>query len=374
MIKKRVVVGMSGGVDSSVAAALLLEQGYEVIGITMRLSEESREQEEDDHSCCSLSSVEDARRVCRHIGIPHYVMDFTALFREKVIRYFLDDYAAGRTPNPCIACNRYVKFEGLLDRATEIGAEYVATGHYARIERGQDGRWLLKKGVDTRKDQAYVLYHLNQHTLAHFLMPLGTWTKDRTRAFAERLGLPVAHKPDSEEICFVPHDDYAAYLRRMEPECLKPGNIVDTSGRVRGHHEGVPLYTIGQRKGLGIAAEHPLYVVRLDQQRNEVVVGGAGEVFSGGLVARDLNWIAIDALEAPRTVYAKVRYGKNEQKAVIYPQADGSVLCRFAAPVRAVTPGQSVVFYAGEERDTVVGGGIIERALPLSEQEEGGEA
>ncbi|MDD6127154.1 MAG: tRNA 2-thiouridine(34) synthase MnmA [Veillonellaceae bacterium] len=357
--KKTVVVGMSGGVDSSLTAALLLEQGYDVIGVTMRLADESRDFAENDRGCCSLSAVDDARRVCDILGIPHYVMDFKDLFREKVIDNFLAEYAHGRTPNPCIACNRYVKFGGLLERALEIGAQYVATGHYARIEQDKTGRYLLKKGIDPQKDQAYALYHLNQQSLAHFLMPLGGQTKVETRRLAEKLGLPVAHKPDSQEICFVPDDDYKRYLRENEPECLVPGDIVDTEGHVLGHHAGVPLYTIGQRKGLGIAAERPLYVVRLDMERHQVVVGGAGDVYAESLVAGDCNWIAIDGLTAPMDVTVKVRYGKKEGAARIEPLPDGRVRATFAEPQRAVTPGQSAVFYDG---DVVVGGGIIETA------------
>ena len=360
MAKEKVVCAMSGGVDSSLTAALLFEQGYEVIGVTMRLSDENRDSACNDRGCCSLSSVDDARRVCEILGIPHYVMNFRDMFREKVIDYFLHDYAKGWTPNPCIACNRYVKFEGLLGKALELGAQYVATGHYARIEQDAEGRFLLKKGVDEKKDQSYALYHLNQKSLAHFLMPLGGYTKVHTRELAEKFRLPVAHKPDSQEICFVPNDDYKAYLREKEPEILVPGDIVDQAGNVVGHHEGVPLYTIGQRKGLGIAATEPLYVTGLDMEKNQVIVGGKDEVFSKGLIAGDLNWIAVDGIAEPITVSAKVRYGKKEGQAVVIPEEDGKVRVEFAEPQRAVTPGQSVVFYDG---DTVVGGGIIESPL-----------
>ncbi len=278
-------------------------------------------------------------------------------FTETVVNYFIAEYAAGRTPNPCIACNRYVKFEGLLKKALALGAEYVATGHYARITYDDNRRrFLLRKGIDAAKDQSYALYHLNQHTLQHFLMPLGDYTKVETRQLAAEFGLAVADKPDSQEICFVPDDDYKAFLAEKAPESLRPGEIVDTRGRVLGRHRGLPLYTVGQRKGLGLAAGTPLYVVALDRERNRLVVGGAAEVFAHELIADDLNFIAMDELSTPVTAAAKIRYSAREAAALITPLGEGRVRVSFTEPQRAVTPGQSVVFYDG---DIVLGGGII---------------
>ncbi|WP_175282269.1 MULTISPECIES: tRNA 2-thiouridine(34) synthase MnmA [unclassified Selenomonas] len=360
MGKERVVVAMSGGVDSSLAAALLLAQGYDVVGVTMRLSNENRDVDpENDRSCCSLSSVDDARRVADVLGIRHYVMDFTMPFQTSVIDYFLDEYLLGRTPNPCIACNRYIKFEGLLHKSAELGASHVATGHYARIDF-DGGMYRLRKGKDVDKDQSYVLYHLNQETLAHVLLPLGDFDKGTTRRMAEEYRLPVAHKPESQEICFVPRDDYKSYMKEKRPGRSVPGDIVDRAGNVLGHHDGISFYTIGQRRGLGIAAPQPLYVTALDAVHNHVVVGTAEEVFARELTASDLSWTMWESLDEVCMAHAKIRYGKREAEARIMPLDGNRLRVRFTEPQRAVTPGQSIVFYEG---DVVLGGGVIDAVL-----------
>ena len=361
MEKQRVVVAMSGGVDSSVTAALLQEQGYEVVGVTMRLSEEARDADPDGRSCCALSSVDDARRVADILGIPHYVMDFTEPFQRLVIDYFTQEYARGRTPNPCIACNRHIKFEGLLEKTRALGAQYIATGHYARITRTDDGTYHLRKGIDAAKDQSYVLYHLTQKMMDHVLFPLGDYCKDEIRRMAEDYGLPVAHKAESQEICFVPRDDYKSYLRTHAPQTMQTGAITDRTGHFLGTHDGIAFYTIGQRRGLGIAAEHPLYVIALDAAENRVIVGTSDEVFARALTASDLSWTLPRPPHEPRRVRAKIRYGKREANAWMEPQGDGTVAIHFSEPQRAVTPGQSIVFYEG---DAVLGGGSIDHVIP----------
>ena len=349
-MKKKVAVAMSGGVDSSLCAALLQEQGYEVLGITMRLSDDSREMN-------SVSSAAtDARRVADFLGIEHVVADFRTLFSDKVVDYFLTEYLTARTPNPCVICNRFLKFGELFSFAREKGADFLATGHYVRVEKEEDGAFALKKGRDEKKDQSYVLYRLPREILSHILFPLGSYRKEETRALAQKLSLPVANKAESQEICFVPEDDYKAYLSQHRPHRFRAGDIVDMQGQILGQHRGLPFYTIGQRKGLGIAAAHPLYVIALDEANNRVIVGRNEELYASSLFASDVNWL----MEEPTqeiSVHAKIRYGSREVQANVLPLEDGAVKVSFLEPQRAVTPGQSVVFYSGER---LVGGATIE--------------
>lgn len=359
MSKKKVMIGMSGGVDSSVAAAVLLEQGYEVIGATMKIwPEMSEDLKLTEGGCCSLSAVDDARRVASMLGIPYYVLNFKDTFEEKVIDYFKDEYLKGKTPNPCIACNRYVKFESMLNKAVSMGIDYVATGHYAIIKYDEDKkRYLLKKSVTQKKDQTYALYNLSQEQLSRILMPIGEYTKDQVRDKAKEMGMDVASKPDSQEICFVDDNDYGRFIEENTDKEITPGYFVDTQGNILGRHRGIIHYTVGQRKGLGIALGKPMYVVRLDVDNNNVVLGEDTEVFSKELTAYDLNFISIDKLLQPMRLKAKIRYSAKESAADIYPLDGEKVKVVFDSPQRAITPGQSVVFY---DDDVVVGGGIIE--------------
>jgi tRNA-specific 2-thiouridylase len=356
---KKVMIGMSGGVDSSVAAALLLEKGYDVIGVTMQLwPDQKSETQIQEGGCCSLSAVDDARRVANQLGIPYYVMNFKEVFQNKVIDYFLDEYGKGRTPNPCIACNQHVKFEALLSKAMSMNIDYIATGHYARITYDTDiNRFSLKRAITHKKDQSYALYTLTQEQLSRALMPVGEYEKDHVRKLAKEMGLAVATKPDSQEICFIEDNDYGRYMKENAQYPITPGEFVDTKGAVLGTHKGIVYYTIGQRKGLGITFGKPMYVVDIDVDKNRIILGDEKEVFSDYLMATNMNYIPFEKLDSPLRVKAKVRYLANESEAVIIPKDKNSVEVVFDTPQRAITPGQSVVFYAG---DNVIGGGIIE--------------
>lgn len=349
---------MSGGVDSSVAAWLLKEQGYDVIGVTMQIwQDEAPEVQEENGGCCGLSAVDDARRVAANLGIPYYVMNFKKEFKENVMDYFVQEYVAGRTPNPCIACNRFVKWESLLKRSMDIGAEYIATGHYARIEQLSNGRYALKKSATAAKDQTYALYNLTQYQLSHTLMPVGEYTKDEIREMALKLKLSVANKPDSQEICFIPDHDYAKFIEENTDCHIPEGNFIDTDGHILGRHKGITHYTIGQRKGLGIALGHPIFVVGIRPETNEVIIGENRDVFSDTLTCSRLNWMSIEGLGGREMrVTAKIRYSHKGAPCVIREKGTDLVECVFDEPQRAVTPGQAVVFYDG---DYVVGGGTI---------------
>jgi tRNA-specific 2-thiouridylase len=358
----RVAVAMSGGVDSSVTAALLKEEGYEVIGVTIQLwpSKELPPETEEFGGCCGLGAVVDAKRVAYKLGIPHYTINLRGIFTEKVIADFCREYSLGRTPNPCIRCNRHIKFDALLQRVKELDAEFVATGHYARIEYDEvGGRHLLKKGLDLRKDQSYVLYVMTQEQLRHTLLPLGNLTKERVRQIARERGLTVASKPESQEICFIPDGDYPKFLKEYIPEAVSPGSILDPQGNVLGEHRGILFYTIGQRKRLGIPAREPLYVLDIDRGRNAIVVGTRNEIRADELIASDINYVAISRLKQPMEVKAKIRYLHQEAEARVTPLGEDKVRVKFEEPQWAVTPGQAVVFY---NQDTVIGGGTIEQA------------
>lgn len=356
MDKNKVVIGMSGGVDSSVAAYILKKQGYDVIGVTMQIWQD--EQGEKEGGCCSLSAVEDARKVASKLNIPYYVMNFKDVFKDKVIDYFVNEYGKGRTPNPCIACNRYVKFEELLKRANQLGAYYVATGHYGKIMYDENiQRYLLKKSETSKKDQTYALFNMTQEQLKHTLMPLGEFNnKKEVRKIAKKLDLVVADKKDSQEICFVKDDDYTKFIQENADYNIEPGNFVDTKGNILGKHTGISNYTIGQRKGLGLAIGKPVYVVDILPEKNQVIIGDNSEVFGKELIADDINWISIKKLDKPIKVKAKIRYNSKEQSATVIPLDENKVKVIFKNPVRAITRGQFVVFY---DEDIVVGGGTI---------------
>lgn len=361
MARKRgtVLVAMSGGVDSSVAAALLQKRGYEVIGVTMQIWQESHPDPRYG-GCCSLGAVEDARRVARRLGISHYVLNFRRLFADTVIRDFIHEYRSGRTPNPCVQCNRFVKFDALLKKADELGCDYIATGHYARVRfNPRTGRWNLLRARDKQKDQSYVLYMLTQEQLRRVLFPLGMMpSKEETRRIAAAMGLWTANKPDSQEICFVAHaGGYHQFLREITPDAFQPGEIRDVHGRVLGKHSGIALYTVGQRRRLNIYSPVPLYVLRILPEENAIIVGTEEQLYEREMVVEQVVWSSIPALEKPLKVMAKIRYNAPVAPAWVYPgEAPDSARVVFDQPVRAITPGQIAVFYRGE---TVVGGGVI---------------
>lgn len=353
----KVVVGMSGGVDSSVAAYLLKEQGYDVIGVTMQIwQEEEPAVQEENGGCCGLSAVDDARRVAAGLGIPYYVMNFRDEFKKYVTDYFVEEYLHGRTPNPCIACNRYVKWEALLRRSLSIGADYIATGHYARVEWLENGRYALRRSATLRKDQTYALYNLTQDQLRRTLMPVGEYEKEEVRQIAAQIGLRVADKPDSQDICFVPDGDYASYVQEHAGMEIPEGNFVAPDGRVLGRHKGITHYTVGQRKGLGLALGYPAFVLEIRPETNEVVVGTAGESVSDVVYADSLNFMSVEDLTEPKRVFAKIRYNHKGAWCTVEKTGTDEIRCTFEEPQRAAAPGQAVVLYDG---DYVLGGGTI---------------
>jgi tRNA-specific 2-thiouridylase len=354
--KTRIVVGMSGGVDSSTAAALLVKQGYEVIGVTLKLwKQDCFSPAQDLFKCCGSKAVADVRAVCARLGIPFQLCDEAEDFRQQVIQYFAEEYKAGRTPNPCVLCNERLKFGNLVNRARQLGAEYVATGHYARLEQ-RDGRVLLKRGRDSRKDQSYFLFSLRQDQLARAMFPLGEKTKSDTREVARHCQLKTADKEESMEICFVPDNDYGKFLRQAKLAQPHRGDIVDLQGRVLGQHDGIEFYTIGQRRGLGLSSPRPLYVIDLDAVNNRVIVGDDSALVRDEFTVERCNWIPFDHPPETLEVTTKIRYNHPGTPATVTPTGDGKARVKLHAPQRAITPGQAAVFY---QDDLVVGGGWI---------------
>jgi tRNA-specific 2-thiouridylase len=357
---KRVVVAMSGGVDSSVAAALCVEQGYEVIGMMMRLWSEDGGTG-GANRCCTPDQMNDARTVADQLGIPFYVLDTREVFKGAIVRYFVDQYSDGVTPNPCLECNRHIRFEWLLNNALALDADYLATGHYARICQGSDGDFQLLKGLDDAKDQSYVLSVMGQAQLSHVLFPVGEYTKPQVRELAAKFGLPVASKHDSQDLCFVADNDYRRFLAQNAPDAMRPGPIMFRDGRVIGEHTGLPNYTIGQRKGINLSYSEPLYVIGTDARRNAVIVGTQAELGRDRLTAHRVNWISGVAPEAPFRAEVKIRYKAKPMWADVTPLPDSRIAVKFDTPLRDITPGQGAILYDGER---CLGGGIIEK-LPV---------
>lgn len=355
--EKKALIAMSGGVDSSVAASLMIDEGYQCMGITMKLYAGEDTEIKCEKSCCSIDDVNDARNVAASLDMPYYVMNFKDQFEEKVIKKFADTYINGGTPNPCIDCNRYLKFDKLMDKMKELGYDYVVTGHYARIEYDEDKkRYILKKGLDETKDQSYVLYNMTQEQLAHTKFPLGEYRKTEIREIAESKGFINARKHDSQDICFVPDGDYATFIEKFCGRKFEEGNFVDKEGNVLGCHKGIIRYTIGQRKGLGITSKEPLYVCGKNIEKNEVILGSNDDVFGEELYAEDMNCISIERPDTPVKCKVRIRYKQKEDWGTVYPEENGKVRIVFDKPQRGITKGQAVVLY---DEDVVLGGGII---------------
>jgi tRNA-uridine 2-sulfurtransferase len=362
---KRVVVAMSGGVDSSVAAALMVQQGYEVIGMMMRLwSEESLNGTSTANRCCTHEQMDDARRIADDLGIPFYVLDTRDVFKGTIVQYFMDQYSQGNTPNPCIECNRHIRFEWLLNHAIALNADYLATGHYARIRQAADGKYQLLKGLDDAKDQSYVLSVMGQEQLSKVMFPIGEYSKPQVRELAAKFGLPVASKHDSQDLCFLGDGDYRRFLRQHKPQIMQPGPIMNRAGEVVGEHTGLPNYTIGQRKGLGLQTPDPLFVLAMNTKQNALIVGTQEELGTDTLTAGRVNWISGETPTTPIRAQVKIRYKARPVMATITPLENARVSIQFDDRLRDITPGQGAIFYVADEAgsgDVCLGGGIIER-------------
>lgn len=358
---KRVVVAMSGGVDSSTTAGILRERGFEVVGATMCLGK-VHQSISGARRCCDASSIEDARKVALLLGIPFYVFELSEDFEKEVIQYFCSEYLRGRTPNPCILCNERIKFGSFLKRALEMGADYVATGHYARIEYNEkEGEYILKKGIDRKKDQSYFLFSLTQSQLRQALFPLGDFRKDEVRKKAFHLGLPIHNKPESQEVCFISENSYHSFLtERVRDSLLQPGPILDKEGNLLGEHKGIAFYTIGQRRGLGLAKGKPLYVIGIDRNKNAILVGEEREIYRDTFVVNRLNWISSKKMESSIQAQVKIRYNHSGAEAILSQRGNDEWIVKFKIPQKAITPGQAAVFY---DDDKLLGGGWIKEVI-----------